>query len=152
MYNGTEWNVVSAHKANGTQGAGTFTSLTATTANATTANVTTLNAAGAVNLTDVGGIAAAGSVIANATAIANTVSVVSGADDAKGVVLPASVAGKVYLVYSSQATNGLKLYPPVNSAINGGSVNAAVVIEGKSLAICVCTNSTNWGVIFTLNT
>jgi len=45
----------------------------------------------------------------------------------------------------------LKVYPPVNSAINGGSANAAIVIEGKTLALFVCTNSTNWASMFTAN-
>lgn len=146
FYNGTEWNAVSSYKASTSQASGTFTTM-----NATTANVTTLNAAGAVNLTDVGALAATGTVIANAAAVVNAVTVVSAADDAKGVVLPASVAGKVNLIYSSVATCGLKIYPPVNSSINGGSANAAIVIEGKSLALFVCTNATNWASMFTVN-
>lgn len=98
-------------------------------------------------------VAAAGSVIANAAAIgANTAIVnVTGADDTKGVVLPATVPGKEVKVYSATATNGLKLYPPVNSAINGGTANAAVVMEGKTGAICFATNATNWCVLFTAN-
>lgn len=106
----------------------------------------------ATGFTSVEDIAAAGSVIANATAVgAVGMSVVSGADDAKGVVLPASVRGKVVEIYSSQATNGLKVYPPVNSSINGGSANAAVVLEGKSMGRFVCTNATHWAAIFTAN-
>lgn len=98
-------------------------------------------------------IAAAGSVIANATAISASVglSVVSGADDTKGVVLPASNPGTVKEIYASGATNGLKVYAPVNSGINGGSANSAVVIEGKTFARFVCTNSTNWAGIYTAN-
>lgn len=97
-------------------------------------------------------VAAAGSVIGNATALGSVgVSTVSGADDAKGVVLPAAARGKVHFVYSNQATNGLKVYPPVNGSINDGTANAAVVIEGKSLAVFVGTNSTNWASIFTAN-
>lgn len=99
-------------------------------------------------------VVAAGTVIANAAQLGSsgTLSVVSGANDAAGVVLPASTPGKVQYVYSSQATNGLLVYPPVNSSINGGSANAAVNIEGKTMAIFVCTNATNWCAQYTVNT
>lgn len=98
-------------------------------------------------------IAAAGTVIANATAIGSNVgvSVVTGADDSKGVILPTALPGKVVCVYSNQATNGLKVYPPVNGTINDGSANTAVALEGKSFAIFVATNSVNWGAVFTAN-
>jgi hypothetical protein len=98
-------------------------------------------------------VAAAGTVIGNAAAIGSAVglSIVTGADDTKGVVLPTTARGKVVYVYSNQATNGLKVYPPVNSSINGGSANAAVVIEGKTMAIFVGTSETNWAAIYTAN-
>jgi len=98
-------------------------------------------------------VAAAGSVIANATQLSASARIhtVSGADDTKGVVLPATVAGVEHRIYSEQATNGLKLYPPVNSTLNGGTANSALVMEGKTGAICFATNATNWAVIFTLN-
>ncbi len=172
FYNGTEWNVVSAHKENASQASATFTTVTATTANATTANLTTanitnatttlevattLNAAtltetGALNLTQANTLAATGTVIGNAAAVVATVTDVTGADNTVGVVLPATVAGKVYILYSSTATSGLMVYPPVNSAINGGTANAAIVLEGKTLALFVATNSSNWASMFTLNT
>jgi len=98
-------------------------------------------------------IAAAGSAIANATAISTGtgLAVVTGADDTKGVVLPAAYPGKVVRIYNNQATNGLKVYAPVNSAINGGSANSAVVIEGKTLAEFVGTNATNYAGSYTAN-
>jgi len=98
-------------------------------------------------------LAAAGSVIANAgviTAGAGLV-VVTGADDTKGVILPVASPGKVVNVYSVNATNGLPVYPQINSTINGGSANSSVVIEGKSLARFVGTNATNWAASYTAN-
>ncbi len=88
-------------------------------------------------------------VIANATALTHAVNQVAAADDAKGVRLSGLSA---QIVWSSQATNGLKVYPPVNSTINGGSANAAIVIEGLSMALCVPTNATNIAVQYTANT
>lgn len=98
-------------------------------------------------------VTAAGSVIGNAASISSTLglSIVAGADDTKGVVLPAAQIGKEIKVYNNQATNGLKVYPPVNSTINGGSANAAITIEGLTLAIFVGTSTTNWAAMFTAN-
>ncbi len=151
-YSGTEWQVVStAGASSGTFSSATITNATITTATMTTANAATLNATGAINFLDIGAVAATGTVIANAAAITNAVTVVSAANDAKGVILPASVAGKLMLVYSSVATCGLLVYPPVNSSINGGTANASINIEGKTLAWFVCTNATNWASTFTIN-
>ncbi len=96
-------------------------------------------------------VAATGSVIGNAAALSAGFQVVTGADDTKGVVLPAAAPGKVVEVYSSQATNGLKVYPPVNGTVNDGSANTAVTIEGKSLARFIGTSATNWAASFVTN-
>lgn len=146
LWDGTNWQVSGGGKENAAQA-----SLNATTLTATTANLTNATVSGTFLLTSIASVNAAGTVIANATALTGTVNVVAGADDAKGVVLPAAVAGQIILVYSSQATNGLKVYAPVNSSINGGTANTAIVIEGKSLALFVPTNATNYAAIFTVN-
>lgn len=104
--------------------------------------------------TDRGTIAAAGTVIANATAIANQFTKVTGADDTKGVVLPTPVTatlGDEYLVYQNEATAGLKVYPHVGGTINDGSANAAIVQEGKTLARFIAYDTTNWTAQFTAN-
>lgn len=104
------------------------------------------------SLSSVATVAAAGSVIANAAALTESLTVVTGADDTKGVVLPAQPkAPTMMAVYSSNSGNGLKVYPAVNATINDGSANAAVTIEGRTLAIFVATNSTNWACLFTAN-
>ena len=98
-------------------------------------------------------VAAAGTVIANATAISANcgLALVTGADDTKGVVLPATVPGKIVRVYNNAATAGLKLYPAINSTLNDGTANAALVLEGRFLATFVATSSTNWAAAFTVN-
>ena len=142
-WNGTEWNQVGGANQNAaavTVTNGTFTALTATTASI-----------GALKLTDTGTLAATGTVIANAAPVVNSVTTVTGANDAKGVVLPATSGGKAILLYSDQATNGLLVYPQVNSTINGGSANAAITIEGKSAALFIPTNASNWAALFVAN-
>lgn len=100
----------------------------------------------------VGAATAAGSAQTDAGALAYPHNVVSAADGTKGVVLPAGATGKVVTVYNSVATNGLKVYPPTSGTINGGSANAAVTIEGKTLALFICDDGTNWSAMFTANT
>ena len=97
-------------------------------------------------------LAALGSAQGSAAAIASNVVNVTGADGTKGVILPTGAAGDIYIVYNSVATNGLPVYPASGAAINGGTANAAVTIEGKTLAVFVATSATNWGAIYTANT
>lgn len=97
-------------------------------------------------------LAAAGTVIANAGAITSRFTVVSAADDTKGVVLPSTARpGDEYLVYQTHATAGLKVYPHVGGTINGGSANAAVVQEGKTLGRYLMVDGTAWISQFTAN-
>ncbi len=98
-------------------------------------------------------VAATGTVIGNAAALSANANlhIVTGANDAVGVILPATSAGQLHVIYSANATNGLLVYPPVNSTINGGSANSSINIEGKTMAILVATNATNWGMMYTVN-
>lgn len=157
---GTEWLVAGAFNLVSTAELAFLNGVTAGTAAASKALV----ADASVNLTGVGRLGlnglrygdiatinAAGSVIGNATAITNRISIVDGADDTKGVVLPATVAGDEYFVYNTAATAGLKIYPPVNSDINDGSANAAITIEGKTRAHFIALDSTTWSCAFTAN-
>lgn len=99
-------------------------------------------------------IAAAGSAQGDAAAIPTGASftLVTGADGTKGVILPVPVMdGQVILVYSTVATNGLKIYPPSGGAINGGTGDAAITIEGKTLALFAASSAGNWTAIYTAN-
>ncbi len=97
-------------------------------------------------------LAAAGNSQATAAKIKAAVSNVTGANGTLAVVLPKADVGNVRIVYNSVATNGLPIYPQSGGTINGGSGDAAITIEGKTLAILVKTDATNWAAIFTANT
>ena len=99
-------------------------------------------------------VAAAGSATGDAAALTSGVlNYVSAADGTKGVKLPASpAAGDVCRVYNLHASNGLKVYPHTGGDINDGTTDAAVTIEGKSLALFECIDGTTWAAIFTANT
>jgi hypothetical protein len=99
---------------------------------------------------DVGALTATGTVIGNAAAITKLVSFSTG-DDAVGVKLPEAAAGMVRFVYNLAATAGLKVYPSANDDINDGTANAAVVIEGKSLAMFVALDTATWAAQYTAN-
>lgn len=115
--------------------------LTTTGAASLTGGVTT---AGAFKF-EVATVAAAGSLQGDAGAIAKTVTYVTAADGTKGVVLPTAAAGLVYVVYNKDA-NILKLYPGSSDSINNQSANAAILVPGWSVAVCVATDATIWAV------
>lgn len=114
--------------------------------------VSDLTLTGKPAYTDIGTVAAAGTNQAGATAITTHITYVSGADDAAGVVLPTAVAGIERQIYNTHATSGLKVYPNTSDDINDGSANAAVTIEGKTLAVFRALDATTWAAMYTANT
>lgn len=101
---------------------------------------------------DVGTLAAAGSAQNDAAAIVSTITTVSAADGTKGVILPAAIAGAQFQVYNLHASNGLKIYPASGGDINDGTSNAAITIEGKTVALFTALDTTTWACTFTVNT
>lgn len=119
-----------------------------TTAALTVGGLATLSGALAPTIETV---SATGSVIANAAQLNSVIHWVNGADDTKGVILPAT--GNIAIIYSNAASAGLKVFPNVNGAINGGSANAAVTQEGNTLSCFVRISATGWKtLVFTANT
>lgn len=129
-------------------------SLSSGTFGATTfAGDVSVDAGAELLIKDVGTVAAAGSAQGDAASLATyQTTYVSAADGTKGVVLPAAVAGTLRLVYNTHATSGLKVYPASGDDINDGSADAAVTIEGKSLALFLALDAATWGAIFVVNT
>jgi hypothetical protein len=103
-----------------------------------------------LKLGDIASITAAGSAQGDAAALTGVVNLATG-DGTVGVVLPTAAAGLVVLVYNLHATAGLKVYPNTSDDINDGTVNVAVTIEGKTLAIFIAVDATTWAAIFTAN-
>ena len=91
-------------------------------------------------------LAAAGSTAADAAAIQQQLSIVTGADGAKGIALPAASSTEgPYWVYNDAAAP--LLVWPVNGGndlINGMSANAAFTLAGGELAVFIGTSSTQW--------
>ncbi len=98
-------------------------------------------------------VAAAGSAQGDAAALtAGALNSVSAADGTKGVVLPDAAAGKTCRVYNEHGSNGLKIYPATGDDINDGTTDAAITIEGKTLATFEAIDDTTWAASFTANT
>lgn len=97
-------------------------------------------------------VAATGSAQGDAAALKeDALNTVSAADGTKGVVLPAAAAGSRCRVYNEHASNGLKIYPASGDDINDGTTNAAITIEGKTVAVLEAIDGTTWTAVFTAN-
>lgn len=96
-----------------------------------------------VTATGAATVAAAGTNQGTAAALtAGVTNFVTGADGAKGVILPAPTLGKT-VVYNSSAS-ALWIYPASGGTINGASANAGVLIRGNSVAEFYQNSSTAW--------
>lgn len=96
---------------------------------------------------NVGTLAAAGSNFATANTIATNYPgyvFVTGADGTKGIALPVAVAGMQYTIKNQDSDNAiLKVYPQVNSSING-TANSAISMAANTMATFFATNTTDW--------
>lgn len=97
-------------------------------------------------------VTANGTNQATAAALTGVLNVVSGADGTAGVILGTPAALLTIQVYNTHASNGLRIYPHSGGDINDGTANAAITIEGKTLATFVGLDSTTWAAMFTVNT
>lgn len=97
-------------------------------------------------------VTAAGTVQGDAAALTVDQLNYATGDGTVGVVLPSAVAGNTCRVYNLHATAGLKIYPATGDDINDGTTNAAVTIEGKTLALFEAVDDTTWAAIYTANT
>ena len=114
--------------------------------------IVTIDKDGKFELSDVVSVAATGTNQATAAELTGTVNNVTAGDGTTAVKLPVTSAGSIIFVYHAVATVALPLFPGTSGTINGGSANASVDMEGKTLAICVNMDGTNWAVTFTANT
>lgn len=88
-------------------------------------------------------VAATGSAQGGAAALLEGFNLVTGADDAKGVVLPPAEAGKVVIIKVGDGAD-LKVYPATGDAINALSANAAMTVVDDVCFMLVAYDSTTW--------
>lgn len=92
-------------------------------------------------LRSVGTVAAAGSTQADAAPITCELTVVTGADGTKGVILPTFEPG-MQITLKNGAASALKVYPPTGAAINALSANAAMSIAANTCPTFHVTSAT----------
>ena len=90
-------------------------------------------------------VAATGSAQTDAAALSPGFNLATGADAAKGVILPAAVAGLVVIVKNADAANAvLKVYPATGDAINALAANASYDITNLTSTLLVAYDATTW--------
>jgi len=90
-----------------------------------------------------GTVAAAGSTQTNATEITTGFTLVSGADDTKGVRLPAAEAGAICIIKVGDGAD-LKVYPATGDVINALSANGAITVVDDVCFMFIAYDSTTW--------
>ena len=88
--------------------------------------------------------AAAGASVSDATAMTAMFNTVTGADGAKGVLLPIAAADEVVVVVNTDATNALKVYAITGSQINALGSTVAFPVTAGQTATFVGRSATLW--------
>jgi len=88
-------------------------------------------------------VTADGGNIATAVAVGEGATVVAGADNAKGVQLPACRPGLTCTIINFNTDETLKVYPPTGKQINGAGANNAITqaVNTKKDYVCEGTNA-----------
>lgn len=86
---------------------------------------------------------AAGSSQGTATLLAADNNAVTGADNTKGVLLPATAGARI-VVSNTDATHGLKVYPPTGAQISGNGTNNSVVLAASQTEMFCRVSATQW--------
>lgn len=93
-------------------------------------------------------VVAAGTNYATGGPLTASFNNVTGANGTKTVALPAIAApGHMVKVYNSVAAQALLVYAPTGVSINGGSTGGSVSMTGKTMAIFIASDATNWACI-----
>lgn len=88
-------------------------------------------------------VAAAGSTQSNAAALSLGFNYVTGADDVKGVKLPAAVAGSIVIIKVGPGAD-LKVYPNTGDKINDGTADAAFTVVDDVCFVLIAKDATDW--------
>ena len=89
-------------------------------------------------------VAATGSTVADAAQIYPGITIVTGADATKGVLLPATpLAGTVVIVKGTTAAV-LKVWPDAAATINAIGSNGSISLASLVTAIFIATSATQW--------
>jgi hypothetical protein len=90
-------------------------------------------------------VAAAGSTQTDAAQLAGGFTLVSAANDAKGVKLPAAIAGRICIVKNNVSAKNLLVYPATSDKINGGTATTgSLTLAGLTAAMFIAYDDVDW--------
>ena len=95
-------------------------------------------------------VAAAGGNQGAATAIsafAGSVVLVTGADNSKGVRLPALAdvpVGHLFMIVNNTAAKTLEVFPATGDKVTPGADNAGITVAASSMIICIAADTAQW--------
>jgi hypothetical protein len=96
----------------------------------------------------VAALAGLGTTIADAAPIvtaAPALILMTGGNNSVGVLLPIAAAGKMFKLKNDQTANAImKVYPQVNSTINGLTANTSISMAANTCAEFIAYNATAW--------
>jgi hypothetical protein len=88
-------------------------------------------------------VAATGTVQADAASITTGFTLVTGADDAKGVKLPAAAAGSICIIKVDTGAD-LKVWPATGDGINAVAVNSNITVVDDVCFALIAYDATTW--------
>lgn len=118
------------------------TTITGAVISGGTVSATTLTTTGGLYIPSAT-VAATGSTQANAAAVGDGFTLVSGADATKGVLLPAAVAGRV-IILKNNANAVLKVWPASGDAVNAIAADSNYVLAAYTSVLLVAYDATTW--------
>jgi hypothetical protein len=90
-------------------------------------------------------VAAAGSSNSDAAAVALGFTLVTAADDAKGVKLPTAAAGQICIIKNGVSNKILKIYPGASDGINALTVTTGSLdIAAATSVMLIAYDATTW--------
>jgi hypothetical protein len=92
-------------------------------------------------------VAATGGNQDSAAALDWGFTLVTGADDSKGVILPDATTGGSVTVLNAEAANTFEVYPASGETINGGNADVAVTVGNAEASIFIAISDTAWRTI-----
>jgi hypothetical protein len=85
-----------------------------------------------------------GTAQANANAVAEGFTLVTGANNSAAVVLPSAVAGAVVIIKSGTSGSTLQVFPAASDKINGAAANAVYNMANLSQRTFVALSDVDW--------
>jgi hypothetical protein len=115
-----------------------------TISSATSVSATSVTASGDLYIASAT-VAAAGANQGAAAQLAGGFTLVTGADDAKGVKLPAAVAGRICIVKNIVSNKALLVYPATSDKINGGTATTGTLsLAASTIAMFIAYDDVDW--------